>query len=146
MYYYEEKSIRLLENFERKKISIKNMRDELEELQYEKMSLGGMSDSDPVQGSNINKQEKKMLDILSRQEDLENDIKKTSLEIGRIDRSIESIEEKEKTVLDRCYINKLSKPIDRLCIDFNYSSRQVYNLRETALYNFTIALRGKIDI
>lgn len=145
MYYYEEKAIRLLESYERKKISIENMKDELEELKCEKVSLRGMSDGTPVQGGDLNKQEKKRIDILCRQDDIENDIRKTELELRRIERSLGSLDDKQKKVLDRCHINRLDKPIERLCIDFNYSSKQIYNIKEKALYNFTIALRGKID-
>jgi len=135
-----------LRGHNKRKQSLDSMKLKLEALECEKTSLGGMSDSEPVQNSDINRQEEKWVNIISEQGRLNNQIRSTELRVHMLDNGLAMLDDAQYKVLDRLYINPIKKPIECLCEELDYEKAHIYRIKDKALYNLTLCIYGGVDL
>jgi len=143
---YKKMAIDDLKRHENRIQSIEAITEKIKALEYEKLSLRGMSNSEPVQGGDLNRQETKLINIISEQGRLRNQLVAVQTHVERLDKALDNLSDKERTVLDRFYINPLRDHVELLCEELGYEKRQVYRIKDNALYNLTIALYGIEDL
>jgi len=135
-----------LRGHNKRKQSLDSMKLKLEALECEKTSLGGMSDSEPVQNSDINRQEEKWVNIISEQGRINNQIRSTELRVHMLDNGLAMLDDTQYKVLDRIYINTIKKPIECLCEELDYEKAHIYRIKDKALYNLTLCIYGGVDL
>jgi len=135
-----------LRGHNKRKQSLDSMKLKLEALECEKTSLGGMSDSEPVQNSDINRQEEKWVNIISEQGRINNQIRSTELRVHMLDNGLAMLDDTQYKVLDRLYINPIKKPIECLCEELDYEKAHIYRIKDKALYNLTLCIYGGVDL
>lgn len=143
---YKDMVIEDLRGHNKRKQSLDSMKLKLEALECEKTSLGGMSDSEPVQNSDINRQEEKWVNIISEQGRLNNQIRSTELRVHMLDNGLAMLDDAQYKVLDRLYINPIKKPIECLCEELDYEKAHIYRIKDKALYNLTLCIYGGVDL
>jgi len=143
---YKTMAIEDLKLHEKRKMSIQNLREKIEALECEKSSLRGTSDSVPVMGGDINRQETKIVNAISEQERLRIQLQSVAKHVNRVERALNSLTENERLVLDRFYINGQKDCIARLQNDLGYEKAHIYRVKDKALYDFTIALYGICEL
>lgn len=143
---YKDMVIEDLRGHNKRKQSLDSMKLKLEALECEKTSLGGMSDSEPVQNSDINRQEEKWVNIISEQGRLNNQIRSTELRVRMLDNGLAMLDDAQYKILDRLYINPIKKPIECLCEELDYEKAHIYRIKDKALYSLTLCMYGGIDL
>ena|GEM_PF-1289746 len=143
---YKDMVIEDLRGHNKRKQSLDSMKLKLEALECEKTSLGGMSDSEPVQNSDINRQEEKWVNIISEQGRINNQIRSTELRVHMLDNGLAMLDDTQYKVLDRLYINPIKKPIECLCEELDYEKAHIYRIKDKALYNLTLCIYGGVDL
>ena len=58
----------------------------------------------------------------------------------------DTLTEDERVVLDKFYINRPTRHIDRLCDELHCEKSTVYRLKDSGLKKFTIAMYGILDL
>lgn len=145
-YSYINMTIDDLKSHEARKTSLINLNDEMMALELDKTSLGGSSNSEAVQNSNFNKQETRLINIISKQGNLKLQIESTELRIRRVDRALKTLNKTELRVLQLFYVTPQKDCVERLRNELNYEKSTVYNVKDNALKHLTIALYGGIEI
>lgn len=127
-------------------ISVQNLRDEIEALECEKISAKGISDSTPVMGGDINKQDSKLVDIISLQKRLGMQLAAVERHVNRVERALGALTRDERKVIERFYLDPQNYSMKRLQEELMYEKSKIYEIKDDALYNFTIALYGITDL
>lgn len=117
--------------------------DVLEE--YTKTVKGGMSGSEPVSGGTSTSEDRLINNICER-ERLEHNYKAVAGLVEMIEEGLDILSRTERLVLERFYINRTQGHVERLCDELGYEQRQIYNIKDNALYKFTTAMYGLIDL
>lgn len=142
---FKDVAIDDLRKHEQRKQSITSLKEKIQALEYNKMALGGISDSTPVQTSG-NKQETKLINIICEQGKLNNQLQAVIKYVDRLERALNSIGEKERKVLEIMYINPQKDYIGRLQTELGYEKTHIYRIKDKALYDLTISLYGIEDL
>lgn len=77
---------------------------------------------------------------------LEKKIPDIERKIALVDLGLSGLDSTELLVLDRFYINPIKKGAEKLMEELGYEKSKVYELRNQALYNYTIAQFGSIEL
>lgn len=142
---YKKMAVDDLKKHEARKRSIISLKEKIQALESNKTSLGGMSDCEPVQTSG-NKQEEKLINIISEQGRLKHQLQTVILLVRRMDRGLSNLNDFEYKALDRFYINPVKNCVDCLCEELGYEKAHIYRVKDKALYDLTIELYGTIEI
>lgn len=109
----------------------------------------GMRVSDPgraaVQGGRKGREEA-LASLIDQKERLKANYLVTKAKAERIRRGLAALSEPERKVLDVFYIARPDGHMDKLCEELGYEERNVYNIKETALRKFTLAMFGVVDL
>jgi hypothetical protein len=84
----------------------------------------------------------KLIDNIVQRERLVMNLEINQKLIGLIERGLSALNDTEKRVLDLFYISRSKNHIDTLMVELRYEKSMVYNLKDQALYNFTINMFG----
>lgn len=141
---WEFLAIDLLRNIEIKKKAYNHAIENIKRLneQYEKVKGPALSTT-PVSGGMLNREEERRLDNLADREELEASADILKFEIQRHEKAWQELTQKEKQVLDYFYITRPNNHIDKLCEILSYEQRQVYNIKNDAMYKYTMLTYGK---
>lgn len=132
----------LLKNYKMMKISIKNIQEEIEFVKGD-IGLQGIS-YDGVSVSPTNQIKSSVEDtVLSIQENvhfLERNIERLEADISKIDRALEGLEERERTVIIEKYIN--AKQWWQVAGIVRYSERHCKNIRTESIRKMIVGIYG----
>jgi hypothetical protein len=98
----------------------------------------------PVKGG-ASKIENRLIDNIVERQRLEYTYKATKKLVDIIERGLEGLDDKEKLVLERFYIYRTSGHVERLMEELNYEQRRIYQIKDEALYKFTVKMYGIVD-
>lgn len=134
-----------LRRYTAQKQSLQNIPERIQALQYSCTALKGSTCcSDPVQGG-MSQMEDRLLDNIVSRERLKHTYKATQRLVQLVERGLVGLEEHERNVLDVFYMHRCKGHVEKLMEEFNYEKSQVYRIKDTALYKFTIAMYGLVD-
>lgn len=145
---YRKETIIELKEYGARKQSIERLNEKIESLESRQLSLGGMSDCEPIQDSNMNKQEDRIINIIYELGKTKELLKDNKTMIRRLECGLDFIDETQKRILDRFYINPVSdrtERISRLKDELGYEKTKIYEEKDKALRNLTLALYGTVD-
>lgn len=140
-------SIERLRDYENKKAAVVSLTEQIKILEDKfKTIRSATTDSTPVQGGNGSHREQMLINNISTREELKNNLKITKHEITITERGLEALDETEKKILTRFYINRSKGYVERLCDELFISKTELYRQKDEALKKFTSACYGIIEL
>lgn len=103
-----------------------------------------LKDATPVQGGTSTAEDRLISNIDERGR-LEANINSVNVRLKAIRGALDALTADEQLILDRFFINRVDRYIDRLCDELNIEQAQVYRRKDEALRHFTKALYGFVD-
>ena len=99
----------------------------------------GASDSTPVIGGTSRAEDKLINNIAMRDRLTLNNLAVERL-VGMIDDALTVLNDVERLVLTRMYINQEKHAVERLCEELAYEKSRIYQIKDQALQKFTVAM------
>lgn len=62
-----------------------------------------------------------------------------------IKEAFEKLDDRQQLLLDRFFVHRQERHVDRLCEELHLEQAQVYRLKDQALYRFTILMYGMVE-
>lgn len=128
-----------------RKNSILVMREKIKELQAKEERLKSAASNVPVQGG-ASKSEDMIINCIVECDRLKDNITAIARWLALVDRGLNTLTEDEKVVLDKFYINRPTRHIDRLCDELHCEKSTVYRLKDSGLKKFTMAMYGILEL
>lgn len=127
---------------EARKNAVESMREELESLRCQVDRIrSATADGTPVVGGG-SRREEQMLNRIVKQDALVENLRRTRKTVERVEKALQLLEEDERRILDRFYINPAKGNVEKLCREICAEKSTVYRRRDEALRKFTVALYG----
>lgn len=142
---WKAEATRDLKSYPQRKQAVDNLKERIEILEEQFVSLKGVSVGEPVRGG-LSKQEQKWLDNISERERLGFSLKIAEELIRLTEKGLEVLTGRERKVLEGFYINPQENHVDLLCEELHFEKSSLYRLKDDALRKFTIAMYGTVEI
>jgi len=139
---WTEIAIQDLKRYEGLKRSVQAINERIELLEMEKCMISSMNTEKVMVQSTPKSVDDKLIDNIVQRERLVMNLEINQKLIGLIERGLSALNDTEKRVLDLFYISRSKNHIDTLMVELRYEKSMVYNLKDQALYNFTINMFG----
>lgn len=125
--------------------SIRNIPERIQALkeQFEAIRCANSS-REPVQGG-TSRVEDNMLNNIVERERLKHTLIATRRLVALIQRGLAGLDDTERRVLERFYINRVRGHVELLENELHLEQAQVYRIKDQALYKFTLAMYGLTD-
>lgn len=135
-----------LRNYGRRRDSLDNIKSRITALkeQYASVKCALGSDTGAVQGGG-NRIEDRMLSNIVERERLTHTYRAAKQLVDLTERGLSGLDERERLVLERFYVEPSKGNVDRLCDELGYERAQVYRVKDQALYKYTICEYGLSD-
>ena len=135
-----------LRNYGRRRDSLDNIKSRIVALkeQYASVKCALGSDTGAVQGGG-NRIEDRMLSNIVERERLTHTYRAAKQLVDLTERGLSGLDERERLVLERFYIEPAKGSVDRLCDELGYEKTQIYHMKDSALYKYTICEYGLSD-
>ena len=131
-----------LKDYGVKQIGIQNMSEEIQELKVRRRGIRSASaDSIAVHGGGSGREDA-MLNSIVLQKELEINLQGSQRWIKRVKNGLSILDEEERRILERFYINPERGAAERLSMDLGVDVKTVYHRKDRALRKFTIAMYG----
>jgi len=138
-------AIQDLRKYKYLKASLESIPERMEALRCKLVSVKGTAtDKDPVQGG-TSRYEDNLLDIIVEKERLKYLYRANKKLLALIERGLASLNKTERLVLDRFYIDRPKGHVEKLMEELNYEKSRVYEIKDQALYKFTVAMYGIVE-
>lgn len=139
---YKKEAIEMLKGLKGAKSAMRSIPEELERVELKLTGIRSASaDGAAVQGGGSGREDA-LLTNMVRKEKLHSRLKENELWISQVERALSCLEETDRLVLDRMYIQTERGNVERLCEELCVEKSTVYYKRDNALRNFTRALYG----
>ena len=134
-----------LRNYERRLQSLQNTAEKIRALREQMLSIrGGISDSAPVQGGSSSAQDR-MIDCIAEIERLGHTRAATARLVRLVERGLDSLSEQDRRVLELFYIHRSPGHVERLMDELHLEQARVYQIKDAALYKFTVCIYGLVE-
>lgn len=131
-----------LRNYARRLDSLEHTEEKVRALRERMLSVkAGISDDTPVQGGG-NRAQESMINCIAEIERLELTRQATERLVRLVESGLEGLSDEERTVLDLFYIHRAKGHVERLMELLNVEQSRVYQIKDAAIYKFTITLYG----
>lgn len=140
---WERLAIDSLRNIQIKRKSLDNVEERLDKIRDELSGLKGTAASlAPAVGGILNKEEARRIDCVTLERELSKSLQELKNDIESFDNAWIGLDENEQIVLTRFFIFRTKDYIDRLIDELNYEKSKIYEIKDEALYKFTMYLYG----
>lgn len=134
-----------LRTYVQRREAVTNIRERIKVLEEQFTSLKGLSTDTPVKGG-MSRVEEKMLDNISERERLTLSLKITENLVKLTEKGLDVLDKLERQVLEGFYFEKSGARIETLCEELHFEKSRLYQIRDSALRKFTIAMYGTVEI
>lgn len=139
---WKYEAIDKLKGYEAHKRALENIPREIKRLEGAFVSIrSATTNTAPVSGGGSSREDA-MLTNIAHREELERTLKQAKAWVKMVEAGLAVLDDEERRVLDRFYINRAKGNVDWLCEELNVEKATVYRRRDGALRHFTIALYG----
>lgn len=129
-----------LRNYTANRTAIVNLREQIRNLKDEAERIrGATSEATPVRGGGSRCEERLLSNIHAR-EKLTGALRSTESNVARVERALALLDDEERLLLDRFYINRQKTAIERLTIDLGLERAAVYKHKDAAFRHFLQAM------
>ena len=131
-----------LRDHEAKRRALESIPLELAQAESSMTSIrSSRADGTPVKGGGSG-YEDRMLSLIVKKQELEDNLDRAQLCVDMVTGALQTLNQEERLILDRFYINAAKGNLDRLCDELCLEQSAVYRRKDAALRKFTIALYG----
>lgn len=139
---WKSEAIEKLKKYEAHRRALENIPQEIKRLESAYAGIrSAVTDGTPVSGGS-NTREDAMLSNITHRDELKRRLKEARLWVRIVDNALAVLDDSERKVLDRFYINRKKGNVDKLCEELGRERSAIYARRDAALRHFTIALYG----
>lgn len=117
------------------KALVENLNDEIIMLDTSMKSSGGSFNSIPIHGGTC-RQEEKLIKGIDKKQLLENQLRENEMKVKIIERTLSTLSERERRVLEVTYIYNVEFPIDILCEELNVEEITIHRIKRRALQKY----------
>lgn len=123
---------------------LENIPEQVSEMESRIISLKAVQyDKTPVQGG-MSGHESRLIDFIDKKERLLLNYEIAKAKVARIERGLSVLNDRERFVIEKDFFEGWR--IESICVALNYEERTIYNIKNTALKKFTLAMFGVLDI
>lgn len=142
---WQNEAIEDLKKYSQMKESLQNIQERITALELDLQTVKSKNfDAEPVQGG-VDKYEDHVINNIVERQRLECAYNATEKIVNLIEKGLASLDEKERLVLQRFYIDSAKKHVEKLMEELNYEQRRIYQLKDKAIFKFTITMYGILD-
>lgn len=142
---WKTEAINDLKIYAAQKASIDNINLRIELLHEDQYSMRGTTLSPVPTHGGTSKYEDKLLDCMAEIGRLEKQKEPITGKLRLIEKGLAGLDKRERDVLDKLCINSTPGCIDKLAQEWGYDQRQIYRIRDAALYKYTMLMFGLCD-
>ena len=142
---WQKEAISDLNCYLARKNSILVMQEKIKELRAKEERLKSSGNTTPVQGGS-SKSEDMIINCIIECDHLKENIIAISRWLALFERGLKTLTEDERVVLDKFYINRPTRHIDRLCDELHYEKTRIYEIKDIALRKFTLSRYGILEL
>ena len=129
-----------LRNYAANKTAIINLREQIKNLEDEAGQIrSATADATPVQGGGSTREDR-MLSNIHMRDKLAGALKSAESDVSRVERALALLDDEERLILNRFYINRHKDSLFRLMEELGIEQSAVYERKSKALFHFRKAL------
>lgn len=140
---YRKWIIEDLQNLERNEFAIVQLQSELNTLEAEFTAIQATDYGKTPIHTGENTQEDRLLTALAKKEELQADLKATSLHVDDMHRLLDMLPDSERRILERMFIHRERYAVDNLASELNYDTSKIYRTKNLALTHLAQLRFGK---
>lgn len=130
---YKKWLVEDLQNLERQRFAITQLREELETVVAEYDAIKATNYDKMPSGSGTNVQEEKLLTAIAKKDELAKNLKYTKRHVADMDRLLNQLPDDERQIIERTVINREKYAAESLADELGYERRQIFNKKNAAL-------------
>lgn len=134
-----------LRDYNAKKASLAAIPLELHRLESEFTRIRSATTDGTAVRTGGNRREDILLANITQRGELKTQLEETKAWVKVVEGALVELDEMERTVLDRFYINRGKGGADRLCGELHLEKSRVYEIKDRALRKFTLAMYGAME-
>ena len=139
---WKKEAIEKLKEYNARKQAITSIPMEIAQLESAVRGIRSASaDGSPSRGGGSGREDMLLSNICKREE-LKRSLAAAKVWVSQVDAAMAVLNQEERLILDRFYINPAIGNVDRLCGELNVEKPTVYRRKDDALRRFTICLYG----
>lgn len=142
---WQKEAIADLRCYRSRKMSIESMTERLKALEDKFGAIRcATTDSTPVMGGASRLEDNLINNIVERQR-IGLNIDATRRLVELTEKGLEALSNNQRTVLDKFFVSRTDGYLEWLMENFHMEKSRIYELKDEALYSFTIGMYGVID-
>ena len=139
---WRKQAINDLQTFNAKKESIKNILEQIAELEARYTAIrSSTADGTPVKGGGSGREDM-LLNNITERDRLQDALNQAKREVARVERAFSVLTDVERRILQVRFIDREPAAVTKLSCELNLDVRTVRNRQADALLQFGIAMRG----
>ena len=143
---WKKEAIEKLKEYNARKQAITSIPMEIAQLESAVRGIRSASaDGVAISGGGSGREDMLLSNICKREE-LKRSLASAKVWVSQVDTALSVLDQEERLILDRFYVNPARGNVDRLCGELNVEKSQVYARKDAALRHFTISLYGCTEI
>lgn len=143
---WQKEAINDLRCHEKRKAALESLADELRELRARTYGTSSpAADAVPVQGGSSTA-EGRWIDVIDELERKKEAWRITKRRVDAVERGLAALDEQQREILEAFFINRVQGGADYLTEKLHLERTRVYELREVAIRDFTMARYGVVDV
>lgn len=142
---WQKEAIADLRCHEKRKEAMESLAEEIRELRSRTYgSSSPAADAVPVQGGSSTA-EGRWIDVIDELERKKEAWRITKRRVDAVERGLAALDEQQREILEAFFINRVQGGADYLAEKLHLERTRVYELREVAIRDFTMARYGVVD-
>lgn len=143
---WQKEAIADLRCHEKRKAAMESLAEEIRELRSRTYgSSSPAADAVPVQGGSSTA-EGRWIDAIDELERKKEAWRITKRRVDAVERGLAALDEQQREILEAFFINRVQGGADYLAEKLHLERTRVYELREVAIRDFTMARYGVVDV
>ena len=139
---YKKWLIEDLQNLERHKFAVIQLKEELETAEAEYAAIKATNYDKIPGGSGDNIQEEKLLTAIAKKDELEANLKYTQKKVADMERLLDQLPSDERRIIEISVIRKDKYAADNLADELGYERAHIYRLKNRALMHLAQLRHG----
>lgn len=142
---WQKEAINDLRNYLPRKRAVESMRERKRALEEKFQSIKCVTmDADPVKGGG-SRMEDNLLNNITERERLDLNIKATTRLLALTEKGLGYLDDRQRMILHSFYVERPNDHVGELMEKLHMERSRVYQLKDEALYRFTVGMFGIID-
>ena len=142
---WQKEAIADLRCHEKRKAAMESLAEEIRELRSRTYGTSSpAADAVPVQGGSSTA-EGRWIDVIDELERKKEAWRITKRRVDAVERGLAALDEQQREILEAFFINRVQGGADYLAEKLHLERTRVYELRESAIRDFTMARYGVVD-